>query len=180
VSNPGQSAPARPRKSAAAFRTIGEVAAELDLPTHVLRFWETKFPQVKPVKRSGNRRYYRPEDIGLLRLIRQWLYQDGYTIRGAQQLLESSPPAAAGEVPGVPRPSAAAMPDAHAPAAIGAATAARSEAEKAGLSQADAARLPLRKPAVLDPRARAELEEIRRELRQARALLGAALPPSKS
>ena len=95
MSDPGRPAPARPQKSAAAFRTIGEVADELDLPAHVLRFWETKFPQLRPVKRSGGRRYYRPEDIRLLRRIRQLLYQDGYTIRGVQQLLKSGGAAAA-------------------------------------------------------------------------------------
>ena len=74
-------------KSAAAFRTISEVAAELDVPQHVLRFWESKFNQVKPLKRGGGRRYYRPEDIELLRSIRALLYGDGYTIRGVQKLL---------------------------------------------------------------------------------------------
>ena len=77
----------RTNKSAAAFRTTGEAADELDLPAHVLRFWESKFPQIKPVKRGGGRRYYRPEDIDLLRRIRQCLYQEGYTIRGVQRLL---------------------------------------------------------------------------------------------
>lgn len=77
-------------KSAAAFRTISEVADELDLPQHVLRFWETKFGQVKPLKRGGGRRYYRPEDITLLRRIRDLLYSDGYTIRGVQKLLRES------------------------------------------------------------------------------------------
>jgi DNA-binding transcriptional MerR regulator len=74
-------------KSAAAFRTISEVAKELDLPQHVLRFWETRFPSVKPLKRGGGRRYYRPEDIELLRRIRDLLYRDGYTIKGVQRLL---------------------------------------------------------------------------------------------
>src|SRR5690348_17831236 len=74
-------------KSAAAFRTISEVAEELDVPQHVLRFWESKFAQVKPLKRGGGRRYYRPEDVLLLRRIRQCLYQDGYTIKGVQRLL---------------------------------------------------------------------------------------------
>src|SRR5580658_5431395 len=77
----------RPAKSAAAFRTISEVAQELDVPQHVLRFWESKFSQVKPLKRGGGRRYYRPEDVVLLRRIRQCLYQDGYTIKGVQKLL---------------------------------------------------------------------------------------------
>jgi DNA-binding transcriptional MerR regulator len=74
-------------KSAGAFRTISEVASELDVPSHVLRFWETKFSQVRPLKRGGGRRYYRPEDITLLRRIRSLLYDDGYTIKGVQKLL---------------------------------------------------------------------------------------------
>ena len=77
----------RATKSAGAFRTISEVAEELDVPQHVLRFWESKFTQVKPLKRGGGRRYYRPEDVMLLRRIRQCLYQDGYTIKGVQRLL---------------------------------------------------------------------------------------------
>jgi len=74
-------------KSAAAFRTISEVAKELDLPQHVLRFWESKFSQIRPLKRGGGRRYYRPEDIQLLIRIRDLLYSDGYTIKGVQKLL---------------------------------------------------------------------------------------------
>ncbi|MFQ5955155.1 MAG: MerR family transcriptional regulator [Kiloniellales bacterium] len=79
-------------KSPAAFRTISEVAAELDVPQHVLRFWETRFSQVRPMKRAGGRRYYRPEDVALLRRIRTLLYQDGYTIRGVQRLLRAGAP----------------------------------------------------------------------------------------
>jgi len=74
-------------KSAQAFRTISEVATELDLPQHVLRFWETKFNAIKPMKRGGGRRYYRPDDIVLLQRIRGLLYDDGYTIKGVQKLL---------------------------------------------------------------------------------------------
>src|ERR1700753_2275361 len=77
----------RPRKTADAFRTISEVADELHVPQHVLRFWETKFPQVKPLKRGGGRRYYRPDDITLLRRISDLLYIQGYTIKGVQRLL---------------------------------------------------------------------------------------------
>ncbi|MGE3969047.1 MAG: MerR family transcriptional regulator, partial [Dongiaceae bacterium] len=77
----------RLEKSASAFRTISEVADELDVPQHVLRFWETKFPQVRPLKRGGGRRYYRPEDVDLLRGIRSLLYQEGYTIKGVQKLM---------------------------------------------------------------------------------------------
>ena len=77
------------KKSAAAFRTISEVANELDVQQHVLRFWETKFNQVKPIKRSGGRRYYRSEDIEVLSSIRKLLYNEGYTIKGAQKVLKS-------------------------------------------------------------------------------------------
>ena len=74
-------------KSPDAFRTISEVAAELDVPQHVLRFWETKFNQIKPMKRGGGRRYYRPDDVLLLRGVRRLLYEDGYTIKGVQKVL---------------------------------------------------------------------------------------------
>ena len=70
-----------------AFRTISEVAEELGLPQHVLRFWETRFPQVRPIKRGGGRRYYRPGDVDLLRGVKQLLYGEGYTIRGVQRIL---------------------------------------------------------------------------------------------
>jgi DNA-binding transcriptional MerR regulator len=73
-------------KSADAFRTISEAAEELHLPQHVLRFWETRFPQIKPLKRAGGRRYYRPRDIELLRLIKRLLYGEGYTIKGVQRV----------------------------------------------------------------------------------------------
>lgn len=78
---------ARAGKSDAAFRTISEVAEDLEVPQHVLRFWETKFTQVKPLKRGGGRRYYRPEDVVLLKRIRSLLYTDGMTIRGVQKML---------------------------------------------------------------------------------------------
>jgi DNA-binding transcriptional MerR regulator len=83
----GRGRSARVRKSANAFRTISEVSDSLDVPQHVLRFWETKFTQIKPMKRGGGRRYYRPEDILLLRGVRDLLYIDGYTIKGVQKLL---------------------------------------------------------------------------------------------
>jgi DNA-binding transcriptional MerR regulator len=75
-------------KSEKAFRTISEVSKELDVPAHVLRFWETKFPQVKPMKRGGGRRYYRPEDISLLRGVREMLHVDGFSIKGVQKALK--------------------------------------------------------------------------------------------
>ncbi|MGD0105868.1 MAG: MerR family transcriptional regulator [Rhodopila sp.] len=77
----------RPKKAPNAFRTISEVADDLHIPQHVLRFWETKFPQVRPLKRGGGRRYYRPDDIDLLRRIADLLYTQGYTIKGVQRLL---------------------------------------------------------------------------------------------
>jgi DNA-binding transcriptional MerR regulator len=83
-----QRAGGRAGKSASAFRTISEVAGDLDVAQHVLRFWESKFPQVRPLKRGGGRRYYRPEDVDLLRQIRSLLYEEGYTIKGAQKLLK--------------------------------------------------------------------------------------------
>lgn len=85
--NPVGQKPQQNKKSASAFRTISEVANELDVQQHVLRFWETKFSQVRPLKRGGGRRYYRPEDVVLLQKIHHLLYTEGYTIKGVQKLL---------------------------------------------------------------------------------------------
>ncbi len=106
-------------KSAMAFRTISEVSADLEIPQHVLRFWETKFTQLRPLKRGGGRRYYRPEDIALLRRIHGLLYNEGYTIKGVQQLLrrpraaalaakavETPAPVVETTIPGLPKPPA--------------------------------------------------------------------------
>ena len=102
----------RVEKAPGAFRTIGEVAAELDVPQHVLRFWESKFAQVRPLKRGGGRRYYRPEDVTLLRLIRGLLYDQGYTIRGVQKVLKDT--RGADEVPvGAPPAEAVALAPEH-------------------------------------------------------------------
>ncbi len=79
-------------KSAQAFRTISEAAGELELPQHVLRFWETRFSQIKPLKRGGGRRYYRPEDVLLLKGIRHLLYDQGFTIKGVQRILKEEGP----------------------------------------------------------------------------------------
>lgn len=95
----------RPLKSDAAFRTISEVAEELNVPQHALRFWETKFTQIRPLKRGGGRRYYRPEDVTLLKRVRTLLYTDGLTIRGVQKLLREGPAKTAEPVV-APRPSA--------------------------------------------------------------------------
>ncbi len=102
----------RVEKAPGAFRTISEVAAELDVPQHVLRFWESKFAQVRPLKRGGGRRYYRPEDVTLLRLIRGLLYDQGYTIRGVQKVLKDT--RGADEVPvGAPPAEAVALAPEH-------------------------------------------------------------------
>jgi DNA-binding transcriptional MerR regulator len=104
----GISGAARPLKAAGAFRTISEVADELHIPQHVLRFWETKFPQVKPLKRGGGRRYYRPDDIGLLRRIADLLYTQGYTIKGVQRLLREGGGRLADNIPPAPEDGRAA------------------------------------------------------------------------
>jgi DNA-binding transcriptional MerR regulator len=95
-------------KSEQAFRTIGELASELDVPQHILRYWESRFPQLKPLQRAGNRRYYRPADVALARRIHRLLNQDGYTIRGVQQLLASG---ATEEAAAVQAPAPAPDPD---------------------------------------------------------------------
>jgi DNA-binding transcriptional MerR regulator len=88
-------------KTEAAFRTIGELAADTGLPQHILRYWETRFPQLRPLQRAGNRRYYRAEDVALVRRIDTLLNREGYTVRGVQQLLsgEKSAPAASASTP---------------------------------------------------------------------------------
>ena len=109
----------RPQKSEAAFRTISEVSEDLDVPQHVLRFWESRFQTIKPLKRGGGRRYYRPEDVILLRRIRDLLYKDGYTIRGVQKLLrEQARGVALGDdAADAPHPAPATAKPAAAPAA---------------------------------------------------------------
>jgi DNA-binding transcriptional MerR regulator len=93
---------ARPKKAPNAFRTISEVADQLHIPQHVLRFWETKFSQVKPLKRGGGRRYYRPDDIALLRRISDLLYIQGYTIKGVQRLLREGGGRLSDDIPPAP------------------------------------------------------------------------------
>jgi DNA-binding transcriptional MerR regulator len=98
-------------KSEQAFRTIGELAAQIGVPQHILRYWESRFPQLRPLQRAGNRRYYRPADVALAHRIHRLLTQDGYTIRGVQQLLagraagaQESAPAPAAPAPAAPVP----------------------------------------------------------------------------
>ncbi len=136
-------------KSPRAYRTIAEVAEELDLPQHVLRFWESKFTQLKPLKRRGGRRYYRPEDVLLLQRIRGLLYGDGYTIRGVQKLLRQG--------------FAKSPADEHAPAH-----------EQALASEPDDAAAEIDAPAarLSAGEVRRSLQEILAALEEVRALLG--------
>ena len=135
-------------KSESAFRTISEVSERLEVPQHVLRFWETKFNQVRPLKRGGGRRYYRPEDVRLLSHIRDLLYSEGYTIKGVQRLLREGGVKADADASGmaptpvVPPSQAAAGPN-------------QPEAAAQGLS----------------PEHRAQLEALRRELSELRDML---------
>jgi len=147
----GESAPVRRTpKSSTAFLTTGEVAQELDLPPHVLRFWEAKFPQIKPLKRGGGRRYYRPGDVDLLRRIRQCLHVEGYTIRGVQKLLREG---------GLPSASPPAEEETQP------ALSARGASTDLGEGGAD----PAAQPQIF----RKALEEVRRELLEILALLDA-------
>ncbi|MFV0472726.1 MAG: MerR family transcriptional regulator [Pikeienuella sp.] len=146
---PGRAAErAAPEKSADAFRTISEVAELLDTPAHVLRFWESKFAQIKPMKRGGGRRYYRPEDVALLKGIRELLYEDGLTIKGVQKVLRErgqrhvaslAEPAAEGTAPAAAPETAAAEAQASLPLGTAApdvgATLARLEALRNRLRQ---------------------------------------------
>ena len=91
-----------PDKAAGAFRTIGELSRETGLPQHILRYWETRFPQLRPLQRAGKRRYYRPEDVALVRRIHALLADQGYTIRGVQKLLASERTGKAPAVPSLP------------------------------------------------------------------------------
>ena len=100
------------RKSEQAFRTIGELADELGVPQHILRYWETRFPQLRPLQRAGNRRYYRPDDVALARRIHRLLNDEGYTIRGVQQLLARGGAGEGGDEPPPAEPPAADAPPA--------------------------------------------------------------------
>ena len=93
-----------------AFRTIGELSAELRVPQHVLRYWETRFPQLRPLQRAGNRRYYRPEDVALARRIHEALGRDGYTVKGVQKLLAGEAPVASVAAPVAPAATPAPLP----------------------------------------------------------------------
>lgn len=149
-------------KSTAAFRTISEVASQLDVPQHVLRFWESKFPQVRPLKRAGGRRYYRPEDVQLLERIRKLLHHDGYTIRGVQRLLKER---GVRQVIDGDEPAVAAAPASPAVSLAPVPPSAPSDATISATSSPTAKTLPPETRERLSKLLR-ELEEIRRELSQ--------------
>ncbi|HYH19609.1 MAG TPA: MerR family transcriptional regulator [Azospirillum sp.] len=157
-------------KSATAFRTISEVSDDLDVPQHVLRFWETKFPQVRPLKRGGGRRYYRPEDVDLLRRIQSLLYKEGYTIKGVQRLLKESrgalPPAVA-QVPANDSGSGEDLQPSLLPAESG--TGAEPEAGPDDADDTDGMDEP--PPPTMSEEVRQELEDLLDELRELQALL---------
>ena len=175
-------------KSPEAFRTISEVAVELDIPQHVLRFWESRFSQVRPIKRAGGRRYYRPEDIDLLKGIRALLYREGYTIKGAQKVIRdnglryvadlgraasakpiSIAPVSAEQAPAEPRYARAVLAvveQAHAPEAV--AEEERS-VESIGADETD-------KSEMLAGEERLKLEALLGELQQMKARLRGAMP----
>ena len=157
---------AAPRQSGAdkapgAFRTIREVAEELGVPHHVLRFWESRFGQVRPLKRAGGRRYYRPEDVDLLRRIHRLLYQDGYTIRGVQKLFRDSGAKAIRAAVAAPA-NAEARP---AVSAIAASTQTKPSEAMATVAEAKSVARPI------GPDQRAQLEAIVASLESALALL---------
>ena len=169
---------AKPRKAPNAFRTISEVADELHIPQHVLRFWETKFPQVRPLKRGGGRRYYRPDDISLLRRISDLLYIEGYTIKGVQRLLREGggrladdiPPPPAEERAGREQSAEADEPQLPMPGLAPPAVSARA-AGRAGRVGAEP-RVPDRRLADENARLRRLLAEALRALEELRRLLG--------
>ncbi len=150
-------------KSASAFRTISEVSDELDIPQHVLRFWETKFSHIKPLKRGGGRRYYRPEDLALLRRIRELLYTEGYTIKGVQRLLRQS------GVKAVLGGDVEVRPDEHEDAAVTIAAAAAAAAPATAPERR--AEAPAPAPRGLDPETREALRAVLAELTALRAML---------
>jgi DNA-binding transcriptional MerR regulator len=172
-------------KAPGAFRTIREVSDELGVPQHVLRFWESRFGQVRPLKRAGGRRYYRPEDVELLRRIQELLYQDGYTIRGVQKLFRDGGVKAVRAAAGAAEAATQAAPGAAplaAPMRAGGAFGAGPAGQRPGEAAKAAARSPKAAVSartgapgacVLDPQTRERLDVIARELDELLVLLRA-------
>lgn len=164
---------ARTVKSATAFRTISEVAGEIEVPQHVLRFWETKFNQVRPLKRAGGRRYYRPEDVALLSRIRGLLYEEGYTIKGVQKLLRGGGLKAL-DLPSTPAETPDSQAGAGEEAGKDSAAAAASPAAGPAPAAPDSAAAPAApqpQEAAAGAQMRAELRSLRRELALLRDML---------
>ncbi len=162
-------------KSAEAFRTITEVAENLEVPQHVLRFWETRFSQIKPLKRAGGRRYYRPEDVQLITAIRRLLYDEGFTIRGVQRLLrEKGAKAITGGAgpPAMSERDVGALEERHSADAVNGANGAHAAHDLA----TEAAALPVRAGPQTDRRALASLLD---ELTECRRILERALHASE-
>lgn len=153
-------------KAAEAFRTIGEVADELDVPKHVLRFWEGKFPQIRPMKRGGGRRYYRPEDMELLRGIRHLLHAEGYTIKGVQKILREQ------GIEQVKTLARTAMAAAH--RSVAKRTAARTDGAQPPSGRADPSSVPERAAKAVPVRGDI-IKSVIAELEQCRALLAASM-----
>ena len=171
----GAAGPSKAKKAPNAFRTISEVADDLHIPQHVLRFWETKFPQVKPLKRGGGRRYYRPDDIGLLRQISDLLYNQGYTIKGVQRLLREGGGRLADNIP---PPSAEEQ--AEVASAVGDKPDGEPQLPMPGLEPVPAAK-PAAKPAVkAEPRAKPAAAETAGEVARLRAWLAHTLAELQS
>lgn len=167
-------------KTAQAFRTISEVSDELDVPKHVLRFWELKFPQIKPMKRGGGRRYYRPEDIQLLNGIRHLLHAEAYTIKGVQKILRER---GVDAVKAIGSGGGAAVPEAVLGAAAAKATKGRRAARRtAGAAQSAAASLAQARDEAqaLSPRASKVVELAISELTACRDLLRRGTPTPAS
>lgn len=168
-----------------AYRTISEVAEDLDLPQHVLRFWETRFGQIRPLKRGGGRRYYRPDDVELLRGIRHLLYSDGYTIRGVQRILKEEGPRSVQKIWREEERAAAALADRLPPPAPSTVPAHRSEEadgeeelEEFAGTEVEELRFeghaPRQPCASFSPDAIRDLERALAELAECRRLLGLA------
>jgi DNA-binding transcriptional MerR regulator len=162
---------AETEKSADAYRTISEVAEGMDLPQHVLRFWETRFPQIKPLKRGGGRRYYRPEDIELLAAIKRLLYGEGYTIKGVQKLLKEQGAQAVARASAAPTPRPAVKAPSPPPSA---APQPRSDPPMRPAAEAPEARVPPRPMLASDHLA--ALRAVLGELREVERILALARP----
>lgn len=161
-------------KAPDAFRTISEVADELDVPQHVLRFWESRFREIKPLKRGGGRRYYRPDDVDLLRGIRHLLYGEGYTIRGVQRLLREQGMGFVQEIwrPGAPQPAAQPSEVAEPPAAL---SRAAREAEDTTEARAAPPSPPMQTARALPSEDLRKLADVLHELGECRKLLDTAM-----